>query len=218
MNQSAGERMGGNFFAGIDCDSVFRGFRGNGFAVRHHQCHDKFSPVANHHRVQNVRTALKRIFDGLRRDKFPRGGFQQILHAIGNEQIIVFVHVADVAGMKPAVFVNHFARGFRPFVVPLHDHRATHQNFPVVRGFHFAIRNRQSGTAHAIAWKIAGNDGRSFRQSVTLVNRDADAPEKFRQRFRKRSAAGRNNPQPSAGAFANFCVHQFVGQRPLHFQ
>ncbi len=89
--------------------------------------------------------------------------------------------MADIAGVEPAVLIDYFPRGVRPLVVTLHDHRAAHQNFAVFRNFYFGVRNRQSGTSHAIVRKITGDDRRSFCQSVTLVNRNADAPEKFGQ-------------------------------------
>src|SRR5205814_1917048 len=97
--------------------------------------------------------------------------------------------------MEPAVFIDYLAGGVRPLVVALHDHRPTDQDFAVISGSYFTVRNRQTRTADPIERKITGNNRRSFRQSVTLINRNAHAPEKLRQRFGKRRAAGGNDAQ-----------------------
>ena len=62
----------------------------------------------------------------------PAGSFEQIFFAIGDEEIVIGVEIADVAGVEPAVFGEDFARGFRTLVIALHDAGAFGENFAVI--------------------------------------------------------------------------------------
>ena len=70
----------------------------------------------------------------MRGDKFSRRGLDQVLLAIGDEEIVVLVEIADVAGAEPAIFAEHFARGFGIFIVALHDAGTFHEDFSILGG------------------------------------------------------------------------------------
>ncbi len=90
--------------------------------------------------------------------------------------------------------------------------------FAILGGTDLDVGNRFAGTAHAIHRVVAGDDGRSFRQTVTLIDRDTYGPEEFRERFGKRCAAGRDDAQAATGAHADFLVDEFIREHPLGFQ
>src|SRR6266849_9865639 len=171
--------MGGQFGVGGELDSLVGGFGGYRGGIGHDERDDEFPFVTHDHGVQDVGTGLERIFDGLRRDKFPSRGFQEIFLAVGDEEIVVLVHVADVAGAEPAVLAENFAGGFGIFIVALHDARALDEDFSVLGDAHLDVGNRFAATAHAIHGVVAGDDRRGFRQTVTLIDRNAHGPEEF---------------------------------------
>ena len=51
---------------------------------------------------------------------------------------------------------------------------------------------------------IRADHRRSFRQAISLIDRHAHGPEKFRELAGKRPAAGNECAEPAADAFANF--------------
>src|SRR6266700_3986898 len=111
-------------------------------------------------------------------DEFAFGGLQQIFFAVGDEEIVVLVQVADVAGGEPTILAENFACGFGVFVVAVHDARTLDEDFSIFGNADLDIGNRLAGTADTILRVVAGNDGRSFRKTVTLVDRDTHGPEK----------------------------------------
>src|SRR5258706_10428022 len=113
--------MSGEFGVGSKLDSLVGGFGGHGGGIGNEERHDEFVPVAHDHSIKDVWTGLERIFDGLRGNEFACGGFEQIFFAVGDGEVIVLVHVADVAGGGPTVFGGKLGRGFRILVVTLHD-------------------------------------------------------------------------------------------------
>ena len=100
----------------------------------------------------------------------------------------------------------------------MHNARAFDEDFSIFGDADLHIGDGLAGTAHAVHGVIAGNDGRSLRKAVTLVNGNADGPEKFRERFGERGAAGRDDAQMAAGPETDFLVDQFIGELPLRFQ
>src|SRR5713101_6305517 len=113
--------MGGQLGVGGELDSLVGGFGGNGGGVGDEERDNEFAFVAHDHSVQDVGAGLERVFDGLRRDEFACRGLQQIFFAVRDEEIVVFVHVTNIAGAEPAVFAENFAGGFGILVIALHD-------------------------------------------------------------------------------------------------
>src|SRR5229473_8576873 len=126
--------MGGEFDVGGEFDSLVRGSGGDRGGIGDDKSHNEFAFVAKDHGVQDVGASLERVFDGLRGDEFARRRLDQVFLAVGDEEIVVLVHVADVAGAEPAVFTKNFAGGFGILVIALHDARAFDQDFSILSG------------------------------------------------------------------------------------
>src|SRR5437588_2432462 len=161
--------MGSQLGVGCELDSVIGGFGGNGGGIGDDERDNEFAFVAHDHGIHDVRAGLECIFNGLRGDKFSRRSLDQVFLAIGDEEIVVFVQVADVTGAEPAIFAEHFAGGFGIFVVALHDAGALDKDFSVFGNADLHVGNRFTGTAHAIRGVVAGDDGRGCGQTVTLI-------------------------------------------------
>ncbi len=215
FDQGIGAGMRGHFRAGRKGEAFFGKFGGESGGIDDNESDYKFALIADDHGVEDEGTGLENIFDGLRGDEFAGGGFEEILFAIGNEEIVVFIEVADVASFEPAIRGEDFAGGFGIFVIALHDAGALGENFAVIGDANLHVGDGTAGTAHAIVGIIVGEDGRSFRQAVTLIDGNTDGPEKFSERFRKRRAAGKNQAQASAGAGANFGIDEAIGDGPF---
>ena len=218
FDEGIGARMRGHFCVGGRGETFFRKFGGESGGINDKESDYKFALVADDHGVEYEGTGLENIFDGLRRDKFAGGSFEQIFFAIGDEEIVIFVEIADVAGFEPAIRGEDFARRFRILVIALHDAGAFGENFAVIGDADLHVGDGAAGTTHAIVWVIVGEDGRSFCEAVTLIDGNTDGPEKFSECLRKRRAAGENQAQVSAGAGANFGINQTVGDGPFQFQ
>src|SRR5438309_4673440 len=152
--------MSGQFGVGGELDPLVCGFGGDRGGIGDDEGNDKFAPIADDHGVQDVRAGLECVFDGLRSDEFSGRGLQQIFFAVGDEEIVVLVHVTDVAGAEPAVFAENLARGFGIFVVALHDAGTFHEDFSILGGADLNIGNGFAGTAHAIHGVVAGHNRR----------------------------------------------------------
>src|ERR1700751_685844 len=118
--------------------------------------------------------------------------------------------MADVAGVKPAFFIDDFARSVLTFVIALHHAGAFGENFTVFRNANQNVGNGTPGAAGAILRIVGREDGRSLGEAVPLVNGDPYRPEKFGKLLGKRRAAGKNHAQFSACARANLLVDKFV--------
>src|SRR5437588_4441347 len=155
--------MGGKFGVGGEFDSLVGGLGGDRRGIGDDERDDKFAPIADDHGVEDVGAGLEGVFDGLRGNEFSGRSFQQIFFAVGDEEIVVLIHVADVAGAEPAVFAENFAGGFGVLVIAVHDARTLDEDFSIFGNADLDIGNGFAGTAHAIDGVIAGDDRRSFR-------------------------------------------------------
>src|SRR5437660_4992435 len=166
--------MGGQFGVGGELDSLVGGFGGDRGGIGNDKRDDKLAPITNNHGVQDVGAGLERVFNGLRSDELSSRGFQQIFFAVGDEEVVVLVHVTDVAGAEPAVFAENFAGGFGVLVIAMHDARTLDEDFSIFGDTNLDIGNWLARTAHAIHGVIAGNDRRSFRQTITQIDANDD--------------------------------------------
>src|SRR6202158_2888553 len=173
--------MGGQFGVGCELDSLVSGLGGNGGGIGDDQRDNKFAFVAHDHGIQDVGAGLESVFDGLRRDKFSCRRLDQVFLAVGDEEIVVFVHASIIAGAKPAVFAENFAGGFGIFIVALHDARTLDEDFSILGGADLDVGDRVSGTVRAVFGVVAGNNRRSCRQTVALIDGNSDSPEKLRE-------------------------------------
>src|SRR5579859_747649 len=215
LDQSVRGGIGGQLGVGRKFQAVLGELGGDSDRVGNDEGDDKFALITDNHGVQDIRAGFQGIFDGLRGDEFAGGGFEEILFAVGDEEVIVFVEIANVAGFKPAVVGKNFAGGFRRFEISLHDARTLGDNFAIVGDVQLNVGDWAAGTPGAVMRMVAGEDGRGFRQAVALIDGNADGPEKLAEVFGERSAAGKNGAELAAGAGANFGVDERVGNDPL---
>src|SRR5260370_38034421 len=124
--------MGGQFGVGGKFDSLVGGFGGNGGGIGDDEGNDEFAFVADDHGVEDVGAGLERVFHGLRGDKFTCRSLQQIFLAVGDEEIVVLVQVADVARGEPTILAENFAGGFGVSVIAVHDARTLDEAFSIV--------------------------------------------------------------------------------------
>ena len=199
----------------LELKAVFSKFRGNGGVVGNDDGDDEFALVADDHGIEDVGAGLQRVFDGLWGDEFSSGGFEKILFSIGDEEIVVFVEIADVAGLEPAVFGENFAGGFGGSEIALHDARALGADFAIFGDANLDIQDGAAGTPDAISGIVAGEDGRGFRQTIALVNANTNGPEKFGEILGEWGATGKNDAQFAAGAGANLGVDELIGDGPF---
>src|SRR5712664_192938 len=171
--------MGCEFGVRGEFDSLVGGLGGHGGGIGDDERNDEFSFVTQDHGVQDVGAGFQGVFDGLRSDEFARRCLDQVFLAVGDEEIVVLVHVADVAGAEPAVFGENFAGSFGILVIALHDARALDQDFAIISGSDLHVGNRLARTAYAVLGIIAGDDRGSFGQTVTLIDGEAHGPEKI---------------------------------------
>ena len=75
VEQFANGWMRGDLVVRFARNSLLGDFRSDCRRVWHDQSHDKFALIADDHGVENVRTRLQCVLDGLRRDEFPACGF-----------------------------------------------------------------------------------------------------------------------------------------------
>src|SRR5215472_4490861 len=215
LNDGVRPRMGDQFGVGRKFQTFIREPRSNGSRIRHDERGDEFALITNNNVVQDVRAGLQNVFNRLRRDKFSTGGLDQIFFAVGDVQIAVGIQIPDVAGAEPAVLGKHFARGFRILVITLHHTRTLHLNLAVFRDAHLHVGDRLTGTPRSVVRKVVGNNGRSFGQAVSLIDRHADGPEEFCKFLGKRRSTGANLAKSPAEAGADFLVHKPISEQPL---
>ena len=83
---------------------------GRDLGVEHEQRGDERPAVADHARLADQRAGLERGFEVGRRDVLAARGDDELLLAVDDLQVAVVVELADVAGVEPAVGVEHLGR------------------------------------------------------------------------------------------------------------
>ena len=215
FDQGVGGWMRGQFAVRRKFHAIFREFGGDGDGIRNDQGHYEFALIADHHGVKNVGAGFQRVFDRLRSDEFSGGRLEQIFLAVGDEEIVVFVEVADVSGLEPAIFGKNLPRGFGRFEIALHDAGALGEDFTIVGDADLNVADGLAGTASPISRVVTGKDRRGFRQTVALIDRNPDGPKKFAEILGERRSAGKNGAQLAAGTGADFGVNELVGDGPF---
>ena len=93
---------------------------------------DQVGPaVADHDALRDPLALLDLRLEVRRRDVLAAGGDDDVLLAAGDREIAVFVELADVAGVKPAVD-DRLPGGLLVLVVALEDVRALDEDLAVV--------------------------------------------------------------------------------------
>src|SRR5208337_3605441 len=127
------------------------------------------------------------------------------------------VQEADVARAEPAIFGKNCAGGFGVFVIALHDAGAFGEDFAVVGDTNLNVGDGAARAADAVLGEGGGEDGRRFRQTITLIDGNADGPKKLRHFLGERRAPRQDDAKAAAGARADFGIDQHIGEDPLQF-
>src|SRR5262249_8747255 len=93
----------------------------------------------------------------------------------------VGVEVADVTGLEPAVdeSIGSFVG---TFPIALENGGATDEDFAVVRDLNFDISQWFADSAEFVrVWRVDGDDRRCFRQTIALVDANADPRKPLRE-------------------------------------
>src|SRR4029077_12656153 len=154
----------------------------------------KFSILADHHDLGNVRGFFHQVFDLLRGDVFASGSLEDLLFAVSNFQENP-VELADVPSVKPSFRINNLSRQLRLVVVGDHHVRAAIKNFAVFGDFHDAPGYNRSDRADFVAslrQVVYSNNRRRLRRTVALTYRHARSPENASQTRLQRSGTGNN--------------------------
>src|SRR5215470_6230452 len=96
VNEQADERVCDKLGVRRELEVLLGGLGSDGHRIRNDQSHDESAAVAHNHCVQDVGAGFQCVFDGLRRDEFAGSSLDQIFLAVGDEQVVVFVEVANV--------------------------------------------------------------------------------------------------------------------------
>src|SRR5690606_629056 len=132
---------------------------------RHNERRRKFLSLAYYHGLFNYQTFFQFVLDLLRGYVFPAGSLEHFLFAVGDLQVFAFFHNPDIAGVEPAIFIDHFGGKFWFVVIAFHYARATGQDLTVFGNFYFySVYWRANRSDHIIFGLVAvyGNYGAGF--------------------------------------------------------
>ena len=138
------------------------------------------------------------VFDQCRGDILAGRKNDYLLLAAGDFQKSVVIQFAEIAGLQPTVFGEHFRGFLRFFVIAGKHHRAFDEYLTIATRSYFAHRHRFSYCAE---FEIVGpieRDADVLGQTVRLKNRHAGIGEKLCDLSRERSTAGSEQPNTSA--------------------
>ena len=120
----------------------------------------KFTPFAEDGGDSHEGIQLQGIFDGLGRDKFSAGSFDEIFLAVGDRQVAVGIDVADVPSLEPAVYQSGF-RFFRTVPVAFENRGPAHQNFAVFGNADFNVGQSFADGSDAVIDRRVDRDDRA---------------------------------------------------------
>ncbi len=157
---------------------------------RNDECGAVSSSIADKDELVDKLAVQEMAFDGLRRDVLSSGTHKQVLLPVGNHQVAFRIEPSDVTCMQPAILIDHFPGSLGILVVAKHNVRTLCENFAIGRDFEFNARNWFPHRSEPVVIKaVCGKNRRSFRQSVSFDNRDADRLKEFPEVLRKRRTA-----------------------------
>ena len=107
------------------------GVVGDALEIGDDECYAIGPEVSVDERLRDVGVRDEPLFQFLRSDELPSGGFDEVFFAVGNAQKPLRIEATDIPGMEPPV-THNLARLLRLSVVALHDVRASCQDLPVL--------------------------------------------------------------------------------------
>ncbi len=141
------------------------------------------------------------------------GQHDDVLFAVGDAEIALGVHRADVAGVQPAA-AQRRRRRVRLAPVAVHDQLAAHQDFPVLGDAHRDVGQRLADRVDADRIRRVGADHRTRLGLAVALHegqpeRQVEAPD---LRLQPRAAA-HHRAQPAAEARHDAAADQRVEHR-----
>ena len=127
-----------------------------GFWVEHEQSRHELSVVTDCARLANNRNHLERSLKVCRADVLATGGDDELFLTIDDLQIALVIESSDVAGVEPAVVIEHFSGLIWGLEIPLEDVAAAGQHFAFVTEFDFHARADLSDEAGLICFRAEG--------------------------------------------------------------
>src|SRR5438270_1568538 len=141
------------------------------FRLHHrHQHRDVLALVADHdHLADQLAHGLERVLDRLRSDVLAARGLDQVLFAIGDLQVSVGIDLADVAGVEPAVLVDHFRRRLGLAEIAAHDVAPSLEDLSVGGDLHFHTgKGPADGAELVLPRQIHAGEGDGLGQPIAL--------------------------------------------------
>jgi len=162
------------------------------FLVDDDERRDILAPVADDHRVRDVRREFQQVFNVLRRDVFPARRDDQVFFAVGDLEIAFLIDFPDVAGVEPAALQRR-GRGFGFLEVSLENAPVLNQNLAVFGDLHLGARQIPPHRPQLEVLRVGDvRDARGLGQPVAFADGNADALEKLQNLVRDGRRAGKS--------------------------
>jgi hypothetical protein len=146
----------------------------------------------------------------------PLARHQDVFLAVGDRQEAVRVEDPDVAGVEPALAVDHLGRGVGIVPVSLHHDGAPDQDLAVGRDLDLDARKGLPDRAELRALRrVAGDARRGLGHAVALKDRDADGVEEAHRVVGKGRAARHEEAELAPEPLAQLGIHELLEDRPL---
>ncbi len=194
-----------------------------GVLVRHHQGHAvRLLVVVQHAGVHPLGGFREVVLEAFRAVLFTVGGDEEALEAAHHikEVRVLRANVTHVAGVQPAVN-DGIRRGFGVLPVAGHHVFSADNNLALGAVGHFlalciqddavhGLHNAAGGAKAGVTGGVGADDGRGFREAVTLEHGHAYGAEEALQLNVQQGAAAHEEFHAAAKALAYLGEHQFV--------
>ena len=148
----------------------------------------KGSATPKHARTQDAWIGGKHALDPFRTDVAPSGGDDQIIFAAQHSEVAIYIQMSKIA-CSPWPSLTTLVQ------IARHDRGAVHDDLPSIYRNVKAGERAANSSAFALCGCVQRNDRATFRQPITLENRDPDIHRRLRGGFANRCAANGDNPQ-----------------------
>jgi hypothetical protein len=195
---------------------VFGSVGSESFEIRHNQRCAIWAPIADEQALVDVGTLAQELLDGLGSDVFAAAADEDVLLAVGDDEVPAGAPAPDVAGVEPALGIERLGGGIGIAPVALHDVGTARQDLPILRYADLHVVQRLAhGAQLDIVEAVDGEHWSGFGQAVALEDGDADGEEEFGNIHREGCPAGDEEAQAPAEAFAKLPEDKAVGKPQL---
>src|SRR5262245_2821695 len=134
--------------------------------------------VPEGHGLADVGAELELVLDELGCERRPVAESAHVLGAVDDHEVAPRIEKAGVAGVKPAVVVDDFARCLRILQIALEDHRPADQHLAALGDLDVDTRAGTAGGRRVrLGARLERHEPRRLRRSVDLLQVDADRSE-----------------------------------------